>query len=113
MVEHLNKFSMIVNQLFLVEINFDDEVCVVILLVSLPSSGEPMGAIVSNYIGNLKLKFNYVRDQILVEKVHKKYLGEAATSNFALNVRTKGKSYERTFNKDYGRSNSKNGRSES
>ena len=48
MVEHLNKFSMIVNQLFLVEINFDDEVCVVILLVSLPSSGEPMGAIVSN-----------------------------------------------------------------
>ena len=61
MVEHLNEFNMIVNQLSYVETNFD-EVCALIFLASLPNSWEPLRAIVSNSIRNSKLKFNDVRD---------------------------------------------------
>ena len=38
MVEHLNEFNMIVNQLSSVEVNFDDEAYAPILLASLPNS---------------------------------------------------------------------------
>ena len=81
----------------LVEINFDEKVCALILLVSLPNSWEPTRAAVSNSTGNSKLKFNDVKDKILAEEVHKKDLGEATTSNCALNIGTRGKSYDRNF----------------
>ena len=41
-VQHLNEFNTITNQLSLVEIEFDDEVCVLILLASLSNSWEVM-----------------------------------------------------------------------
>ena len=41
MVEHLNEFNKIVNLLSSVEINFNDEACVLILLASLANSWEP------------------------------------------------------------------------
>lgn len=53
---HLNEFNIIDNQLSSAEINFDDEVCVFLLLASLPNSWEPMRAAVSNYVGSEKLK---------------------------------------------------------
>lgn len=40
--KHLNEFNSIANQLSLVEINFDDEACPLILLAPLPNSWEPM-----------------------------------------------------------------------
>ena len=58
MVENLNEFNTIINQLSLVEINFHYEVCALILLASVPSSWEPMRVVVSYFIGNSKLKFN-------------------------------------------------------
>ena len=72
MVENLNEFNTIINQLSLVEINFHYEVCTVILLASIPSSWEPMRVVVRYSIGNSKLKLNDVRDQILPKKVHMK-----------------------------------------
>lgn len=72
MAEHLNEFDMMVNQLSEVEIDFNDDICALILLASLTNSWEPMRAMVSNSIRNSKLKFNDVRDWILVEEVHKK-----------------------------------------
>ena len=38
MVEHLNSFNTVVNQLVSVGIKFDDKICALILLVSLPNS---------------------------------------------------------------------------
>ena len=58
----LNEFNMIVNQLSSIEIDFDDEVCALILLASLLNSWEPMRAIVSNFVGSAKLKFNDVNN---------------------------------------------------
>ena len=62
MAEHFNEFDMMVNQLSEVEIDFNDDICALILLASLTNSWEPMRAMVSNSIRNSKLKFNDVRD---------------------------------------------------
>ena len=36
--QHLNEFNTITNQLLYVEIDFDDEICALILLASLPNN---------------------------------------------------------------------------
>ena len=47
-VQHLNEFNTITNQLSMVEIEFNDEVRALILLTSLPNSWEVMRMVVSN-----------------------------------------------------------------
>ena len=47
-VQHMNEFNMITNQLSLVEIEFDDKVHALILLASLLSSWEAMRMVMSN-----------------------------------------------------------------
>ena len=54
-VQHLNEFNTITNQLSMVEIEFDDEVRVLILLASLPNSWEAMRMAVSNFAKKSKL----------------------------------------------------------
>ena len=49
-MQHMNEFNMIINQLSLVEIEFDDEVCASILLASLLNSWEAMKMKVSNNV---------------------------------------------------------------
>ena len=57
-VQHLNEFNMITNQLSSVEIEFDDEICALIVLASLPNSWEAMRMAMSNSAGKCKLKYN-------------------------------------------------------
>lgn len=80
-IEHLNKFNIVLDQLVFIEIKFDDEICALILLASLPNSWEPMRAAVTNSIRNVKLKFVDVRNFILVKEVCRKDLGEVSSSN--------------------------------
>ena len=49
--QHLNEFNTITNQLSMVGIEFDDEVCALILLASLLNSWEVMRMAVSNFAG--------------------------------------------------------------
>ena len=56
--QHLNEFNTITNQLSSVEIDFDNEICALIVLASLPNSWEAMRMAVSNSIGKEKLKYN-------------------------------------------------------
>ena len=49
--QHLNEFNTITNQLSSVEIDFDDEICALIVLASLPNSWEAMRMVVSNSTG--------------------------------------------------------------
>jgi len=58
----MNAFNIIVNQLYLVEIEFDDEIHALILIASLPNSLETIRATISNFVGNAKLKYVDVRD---------------------------------------------------
>ena len=54
---HLNEFNTISNQLSTVGIEFDDQVCALILWASLPNSWEAMRMAVSNFVGKSKLKY--------------------------------------------------------
>ena len=95
-VEHLNSFNTVVNQLVSVGIKFDDEICALILLASLPNSWEPMRAAITNSIGNATLKFIDVRNVILVEELRRKDSGKASSSNLAMNVDGIGRSSDKT-----------------
>ena len=71
-VQHLNEFNTITNQLSTVGIEFDDEVRALILLDSLPNSWEAMRMTVSNFAGKSKLKYDDIRDLILSEEVRRR-----------------------------------------
>ena len=68
--QHLNQFNTITNQLSSVEIVFDDEICALIVLVSLPNSWEAMKMVISNSTVKEKLKYNDIRDLIMAEEIH-------------------------------------------
>ena len=60
---------MITNQLSYVEIDFDDDIHVLIVLASLPNSLEATRIIVSNSTWKTKFKYNNIQDLILSEEV--------------------------------------------
>ena len=63
-VQHLNEFNMITNQLSQVEIEFDDVFCALILLAFLPNSWEIMRMAVSNSVGKSKLIYDDLRFKV-------------------------------------------------
>ena len=104
--QHLNEFNTIKNQLSFVEIDFDDEICALIVLASLPKSWETMRTAVSNSTRKEKLKYNDIRDLILVEEIHKRDASETLGSSSALTLKTRGRGNDR--NSNWGRSKSRN-----
>ena len=54
--QYLNEFNTITNQLSSMETDFDDEICGLIVLASLPNSWEAVRMAVSNSAGKSKLK---------------------------------------------------------
>ena len=68
--QHLNEFNTITNQLFSIEIDFDDEICALIILASLPNSWGAMTMAVSNSTEKEKLKYNDIRDLIQIGRAH-------------------------------------------
>ena len=111
-VEHLNSFNIVVNQLVSVGIKCYDEICALILLASLSNSWEHVMAAITNSIGNATLRFIDIRNAILAKEVWRKDSGEASISNSALNVDNRGRSSERNKgNGNWGKS--KNGRGKS
>ena len=96
--QHLNEFNVITNQLSFVEIDFDDEICALIVLASLPNSWEAMRMAVSNSTGKEKLKYNDIRDLVLAEKICKRDASEILGSGFAQNLETKGKDNDKNSN---------------
>ena len=81
--QHLNEFNTITNQLSYVEIDFDDEIHALIILASLPNSWVAMRMLVSNSTGKEKLKYNDIRDLILVEEIRRRDAGETSGSGSA------------------------------
>ena len=105
-VAHLNEFNTITNQLSSVEIDFDDEICALIILASLPNSWEAMRMAISNSTRKEKLKYNDIRDLILAEEIYRRDAGETSGSGSALNLETRGRGNDR--NSNWGRSKSRN-----
>ena len=104
--QHLNEFNTITNQLSSIEIDFDNKICALIVLASLPSSWKAMRMVVSNSTGKEKLKYNDIRDLILAEEIRRRDAGETSGSSSALNLETRGKGNDRNSNR--GKSKSKN-----
>ena len=59
-VQHLNEFNTITDQLSSVEIEFDDEIHALIVLASLPNNWEVMRMAISNSARKSKLKYNNI-----------------------------------------------------
>ena len=95
------------NQLSFVEIDFDDEIRALIVLTSLPNSWVAMRMTISKSTGKEKLKYNDIRDLILVEEIRKDG-GETSESGSALNLKTKGRSNDRNSNRDRSKSRNSN-----
>ncbi|KAL6351305.1 hypothetical protein AAG906_035097 [Vitis piasezkii] len=85
----------------LLEIDFDDEIHALIVLASLPNSWETMRMAVSNSTGKEKLKYNDIRDLILVEEIRQRDAGKTSRSGSALNLETKGKGNDRNSNQGH------------
>ena len=104
--QHLNEFNTTTNQLSSVKIDFDDEIRALIVLVSLPNSWEAMRIAVRNPTGKEKLKYNDIRDLVLVKEIHRRDAGETLGFGSALNLETRGRGNDRNSNR--GRSKSRN-----
>ena len=96
--QHLNKFNTITNQLSSIEIDFNDEICALIILASLSNSWEAMRMAVSNSTEKEKFKYNDIRDLILAEEIRRKDAGESSGFGSALNLETRGRGNDRNSN---------------
>ena len=103
---HLNEFNTITNQLSFVEIDFDDEICALIVLASLPNSCEAMRMTVSNSTGKSKLKYDDIQDLILSEEVCRRDAGISNAQDQALVMENRGRNRSRGLD-DRAKSNDK------
>lgn len=72
-VDHLNDFNMVTNQLSSMGVNFDDEVRSLFILYSLLQRWNGLAMVVSNYIsGSNNLNFDDVIGVILSEELQQK-----------------------------------------
>lgn len=89
MVDHLNKFNLVISYLSSVGIKFKDEVRALIFLSSLLESWNDTITTMSSYSRNSKLKYNDIRDLILSEEIHRKELRK--TLGYIFNIKNRGK----------------------
>jgi hypothetical protein len=69
-VDHLNEFNMVTNQLSFVKVDFDDEVRALLIMCSLPEIWNDLVMVVSNSISSsTTLKFDDVVGVILSEEM--------------------------------------------
>ena len=82
--DHINEFNMIVSQLNSVDINFEDEIKVLILMSSLPESWGTVVAAISSSRGSEKLKFDEIHDVVLSESIRKREVGHSSGSALSI-----------------------------
>ena len=104
--QHLDEFNTITNQLSFIEIDFDDEICALIVLASLPNTWEALKMAVSNSTRKEKPKYNDIRDLILAKEICRRDASETLGSGFGLCLETRGRGNNRNSNR--GRSKSTN-----
>ncbi|KAL2230598.1 UNVERIFIED_CONTAM: Retrovirus-related Pol polyprotein from transposon TNT 1-94 [Sesamum indicum] len=78
--DHLNDFNQLTTQLASVDIVFDDEVKVLILLSSLPDSWDVVVTSVSTSSGKENMKFDNIRDMMLNEEICRRQTGGSSGS---------------------------------
>ena len=102
---HINEFNMIVSQLNLVDINFEDEIKALILMSSMRESWDTVVVAISSFRVSEKLNFDDIPNVVLSEDIRKREVGDSSGS--ALSVDRKGRSKMKSQN-THGRSKSMN-----
>lgn len=94
MIEHLNTFKGIINQLKKVDMNIDDELQTLLLLSSLPESWDTLVVTLSNFAPHGKLSIDHVTDSLLNEESKRKERGLSSHSEANV-VENRGRSKHR------------------
>ena len=109
--DHINEFNMIVSQLSSVEINFEGETKALILMSSLLESKDVIVAAIRSFRGSEKLKFDEIRDIVLIESISKREIGDSSGAALSVDRRGRSKSKEpnneRSKSKNWGKSPNK------
>lgn len=112
MIEHLNNFKGLVNQLTKIEMKIDDELQALLLLSSLPESWDTLVVTLSNSAPEGKLTMDTVSDSLLGEEARRMERGESnhpeanVIENRGMNE-TRGRNKSRDSHQSRGRSKSR------
>ena len=112
MIEHLNTFKGLVNQLTKIEMKIEDELQALLLLSSLPESWDTLVVTLSNSAPEGKLTMDTVADSLLNEEARRKERGDSTyhEANIVENrgrSETRGRSINRNRDKSRGHSKSR------
>ena len=112
MIEHLNSFKGLVNQLMKIDMKIDDELQALLLLSSLPKSWDTLVVTLSNSAPDGKLSMDGVADSLMNEEARRKERG--MSGQYEANVvdnhgrsETRGRSRTHGYEKFRGRSKSR------
>ncbi|KAK2999025.1 hypothetical protein RJ639_024468 [Escallonia herrerae] len=106
-VDHLNDFNGVTNQLESVGINFDDEIRALLFMCSLPDSWNNLVTTVSNSTISGTLTLNDVVSSVMNDEIRRKTIGDGISSSTALSVESRGRQNNRGRCPTRGRSRSR------
>ncbi|KAK2972410.1 hypothetical protein RJ640_002950 [Escallonia rubra] len=98
-VDHLNDFNGVTNQLESVGINFDDEIRALLFLCSLPDSWNNLVTTVSNSTISGTLTLNNVVSSVMNDEMRRKTIGDGISSSTALSVESRGRQNNKQNNR--------------
>ncbi|KAK2989776.1 hypothetical protein RJ640_029930 [Escallonia rubra] len=98
-VDHLNDFNGVTNQLESVGINFDDKIRALLFLCSLPDSWNNLVTTVSNSTISGTLTLNDVVSSVMNDEMRRKTIGDGISSSTALSVESRGRQNNKENNK--------------
>ena len=104
--EHLSNFQGLLNVLFTMKLELDDEVQTLLLLSSLPDNWETLVVSLSNSTSNGVITVNMVKDNMFNEEVRRKELGISSNTE-ALVIERRRRSKSRKPSSDYNRDKSR------
>ncbi|KAK2981076.1 hypothetical protein RJ640_012031 [Escallonia rubra] len=88
-VDHLNDFNGVTNQLESVDVNFDDEIRALLFLCSLLNSWNNLVTTVSNSTISGTLTLNDVVSSVMNDEMRRKTIGDDISSSIALSVESR------------------------
>ncbi|KAK2967337.1 hypothetical protein RJ640_017057 [Escallonia rubra] len=90
-VDHLNDFNGVTNQLKSIGINFDDEIRALLFMYSLPDSWNKLVTTVSNSTISGTLTLNDVVSSVMNDEMRRKTTGDGISFSTALSVESRGR----------------------
>ncbi|KAK3013758.1 hypothetical protein RJ639_008784 [Escallonia herrerae] len=100
-VDHINDFNDVTNQLESVSINFDDKIRALLFMCSLPDSSNNLVTTMSNPNISETLTLNDVVSSVMNDEMQRKMIGDGISSSTALSVKSRGEYHDGGFQEYY------------